>query len=151
MPVFDVLIDGKPYHIEVPDPGASPLEVIVDGQAFLVNVSGVIATAPTGPASVPPPVPAPAALPAPESVPIARPAAPAGANGVHDITAPMPGTILSVDVKVGQAVEPGQVVCVLEAMKMKNPIRATQGGAITEVAVQPGHSVAYGDLLVKLA
>ncbi len=62
----------------------------------------------------------------------------------------MPGTILSVDVKVGQAVEPGQVVCVLEAMKMKNPIRAASTGTVTEIAVQPGQSVAYGDLLVNL-
>ncbi len=63
----------------------------------------------------------------------------------------MPGTILTVDVKVGQTVESGQAVCVLEAMKMKNPIRANQGGVVAEVAAQSGQSVAYGDLLVRLA
>lgn len=154
MPHFDIIIDGKPYHIEVPDPGASPLEVIVDGQSFQVNLgdgSPAREPAPTKPVPAPPPAPAPAVLPAPASVAITRPVAPAGANGGREITAPMPGTILSVDVKVGQAVESGQAVCVLEAMKMKNPIRANLGGVVAEVAVQAGQSVAYGDLLVRLA
>ncbi len=152
MPTFDIVIDGKPYHIQVPDPGASPLEVIVDGQPFQVNL-GDSSRAPTQakPALAPPPAPSPAVLPVPASVQIARPVTPAGANGGHNITAPMPGTILSVDVKVGQAVEPGQAVCILEAMKMKNPIRANQGGVVAEIAVQGGQSVAYGDLLVRLA
>jgi len=63
----------------------------------------------------------------------------------------MPGTILSVAVAAGQAVEVGEVVCVLEAMKMKNPIRATQTGIVAEVMAQPGRTVAYGDLLVRLS
>jgi len=62
----------------------------------------------------------------------------------------MPGTILSVDVQQGQRVEGGQVVCVLEAMKMKNPIRSSRGGTVLEVAVQVGQNVTYGDLLVRL-
>lgn len=152
VPIFDIIVDGKPYHIEVPDPGASPLEVIVDGQSFLVNVGGSSpAPVPAKPVPAPPPAPAPAILPNPKPVAIARPVMPAGANGGHDITAPMPGTILSVHVKAGEAIESGQVVCVLEAMKMKNPIRANQGGTVAEVAVQGGQSVAYGDLLVRLA
>ena len=82
---------------------------------------------------------------------IARPAAPAGANGGHDIVAPMPGTILSVAVKTGEAVESGQIVAVLEAMKMKNPIRASFDGTVSEIAVTPGQAVAYGEVLVRLA
>lgn len=149
MPSFDILVDGKPYHIEIPDPAVSPLEVIVDGQSFLVNLSGgpVPAAVPAQAA----PAPAPAVLPIPAAVAIRRPVAPAGADGGHDITAPMPGVILSLDVRVGQPVEAGQVVCVLEAMKMKNPIRASQSGIVAQTAAQAGQSVAYGDLLVRLA
>lgn len=151
MPKFDITISGKTYHVEVPDPGASPLQVIVDGEAFDVAIAGSQpSTAPAQLAEPPRPAPQPSPLPIPPHIPIARPAAPAGANGGSHITAPMPGTILSVDVKVGQTVEPGQVVCVLEAMKMKNPIRATSTGTVAEIAVQPGQSVAYGDLLVNL-
>jgi biotin carboxyl carrier protein len=86
---------------------------------------------------------------------VARPVAPAGANGMagggHDVVSPMPGTILSVDVKPGAFVEVGQVVCVLEAMKMKNPIRASFAGTVAEVNVNAGQNVAYGDVLVRLA
>lgn len=152
MPSFDITIDGKTYHVEVPDPGASPLHVVVDGQAFAVNIAG------TGPADLsvtlaepPPPAPQPPRLPVPPTIPVARPVTPAGADGGQHITSPMPGTILTVNVKVGQPVESGQVVCVLEAMKMKNPIRANLAGTVAEVAVTPGQTVAYGDLLVKLA
>lgn len=62
----------------------------------------------------------------------------------------MPGTILSVEVKVGQTVETGQVVAVLEAMKMKNPIRAGFEGTVSEIEAAPGQTVAYGDVLVRL-
>ncbi len=83
------------------------------------------------------------ALPVPRSL--------QGLPGGDTHTAPMPGTILTVDVTIGQAVESGQVVCVLEAMKMKNPIRAHAAGTVTEIAVQAGQTVAYGDLLIRLA
>ena len=156
MPKFDITISGKTYHVEVPDPGASPLQVIVDGETFDVAIAGSQSSpAPAQLAEAPRPAPQPAPLRAPSAAPVARPAAPGGANGAANggslIAAPMPGTILTVDVKVGQAVEPGQVVCVLEAMKMKNPIRANVAGAVAEVVAQPGQTVAYGDLLVRLA
>lgn len=150
MPSFDVFIDGKSYHVEVPDPGASPLEVIVDGQPFQVNIAG---SAPSIAKLAEPPQPAPQPTPLPPlpNVPIARPAAAVGNNGGHDVIAPMPGTILSIAVKAGQIVEAGHVVCVLEAMKMKNPIRVNVAGVIAEILVQPGQTVAYGELLIKLA
>jgi pyruvate carboxylase subunit B len=93
----------------------------------------------------------PGLLPPPAPVTPARPAVPAGADSGSDIVAPMPGTILAMDVQVGQAVEAGQQVCILEAMKMKNPIRATHAGVVAEVAVQAGQTVAYGARLVRLA
>jgi len=63
----------------------------------------------------------------------------------------MPGTLLSIDVKVGDAIESGQVVCVLEAMKMKNPIRANFAGTVSEIVASAGNTVAYGEVLVRLA
>lgn len=152
MPSFDIIIQGKSYRVDIPNPGAMPLQVIVDGQPFDVTVAGTeITAAPTAPlAQPPPPAPQPTPLPPLPQVAALRPASP-GASGGHQVNAPMPGTILTVDVKVGQAVESGQVVCVLEAMKMKNPIRAHAAGTVTEIAVQAGQTVAYGDLLIRLA
>jgi biotin carboxyl carrier protein len=63
----------------------------------------------------------------------------------------MPGTILSVEVKEGQQVEVGQVLCVLEAMKMKNPLRATRAGTITEICIAAGMTVPYGEVLIRTA
>lgn len=74
----------------------------------------------------------------------------ATAFGSNKVTAPMPGTILDVKVTVGQAVKKGDVVCVLEAMKMENDIPAPCDGVITSVNVQKGASVATSDVLVSL-
>jgi acetyl-CoA/propionyl-CoA carboxylase biotin carboxyl carrier protein len=64
------------------------------------------------------------------------------------ITAPIPGDILEVKVKPGDSVEPGDLVCVLEAMKMKNMIRSNRTGVIESVYVSTGQSVDYGAVLV---
>ena len=69
------------------------------------------------------------------------------ANGVK---APMPGTILDVKVSVGQAVKKGDVICVLEAMKMENDIPAPNDGIVKSINVQKGASVNAGDTLVSL-
>lgn len=85
---------------------------------------------------------APAATPAP-----AAPAAPAGGE---KITAPMPGTILAVNVANGSAVKKGDVLMILEAMKMENEIMAPCDGAVTSVAVTKGASVESGTLLCTI-
>jgi glutaconyl-CoA/methylmalonyl-CoA decarboxylase subunit gamma len=146
MPNFDVTIGGRTYHVDVPDPGATPLQVIVDGQAFEVEIAGTEAWVAPQAVLVPTSVPlsAPRRMPAPQ-------AAPSTGAQVEEISAPMPGTILSLEVQPGQQVEPGQVVCVLEAMKMKNPIRAAHRGIVVQTAVRVGQNVSHGDLLVKLS
>lgn len=85
---------------------------------------------------------APAAAPAP-----AAPAAPAGGE---KITAPMPGTILAVNVTSGSAVKKGDVLMILEAMKMENEIMAPCDGTVTSVAVTKGASVESGTLLCTI-
>ena len=152
MPAFSVSIEGKVYHVEIPDPGASPLQVIVDGQSFQVGILGteVVAT-PAKLAPPPPPAAQPTPLPQPARVEVMRPPVTAGMDAGDVIVAPMPGTVLSVPVKEGQQVEVGQVLCVLEAMKMKNPIRATHPGTISEICVEVGRTVPYGEVLIRLA
>jgi biotin carboxyl carrier protein len=151
VPTFSVSIQGKTYQVEIPDPGAMPLQVVVDGEAFEVGIIGTeISTEVLPVAEGPLPVAQPLPLPAPPRVNVARPAVPAGGDTGGNIIAPMPGTILSLAVSIGQHVDAGQVACVLEAMKMKNPIRATHAGTVIEIAVRAGQTVAYGDLLVRL-
>jgi biotin carboxyl carrier protein len=151
MPTFDVTIQDKTYHVEIPDPGATPLRVVVDGESFDVGIIGTEIVAESTPlADAPRPALQPSPLPPLPRLSVARPIVPSAAHTGGDIVAPMPGTILSVAVTLGEQIEAGHVVCVLEAMKMKNPIRATHSGAVTEIAVQVGQAVAHGELLVRL-
>jgi glutaconyl-CoA/methylmalonyl-CoA decarboxylase subunit gamma len=73
-----------------------------------------------------------------------------GSKGSIVIESPMPGTILKVNVKVGDSVKRAQVLCILEAMKMENEICAPQDGVIASVNVSAGESVESGTLLVSL-
>ena len=103
--------------------------------------------------STPAPVAAPAPVSAPTPAPKAAPAAPKAspsASGAVKVTSPMPGTILNVKVSVGQQVKKGDVIFVLEAMKMENDIPAPQDGVVASVNVQKGASVNAGDVLASL-
>lgn len=66
------------------------------------------------------------------------------------VAAPMPGTIIKLNVQIGEAVKAGQVLCVLEAMKMENEIVAPEDGTVSEVSVSKGAAVEAGDSLVRL-
>ncbi|MGI6264670.1 MAG: biotin/lipoyl-containing protein [Acutalibacteraceae bacterium] len=92
------------------------------------------------------------AVSAAPAAPAAAPAAPAApAAGGTTITAPMPGTILAVNVQNGQAVKKGDVLMVLEAMKMENEIMAPADGTVTDVRVTKGAAVESGSVLCALA
>jgi len=129
---FRVLVNGMPYEVEVEE------------------------ASPAGAGQVPSVAPAPALAAAPVAAPAARPQAPAprpaprGAGGPGNVTAPLPGVILDIRVSPGDQVEAGQVVAVLEAMKMENDIAAPVAGSVKEVRVTKGQAVALGEVLVVI-
>ena len=98
-------------------------------------------------------MPAAPAAAAPVAVPVAAPVAPAApaVTGTGEaVTAPMPGTILKVNVTQGQTVKEGDVLCILEAMKMENEIMAPKDGTVTQVVTAKGSSVDTGAVLVVI-
>lgn len=128
--------------------------VTVNGLVYEVEVEEVGGAAPVAaPVAAPAPAAAPAAAPkaaAPAAPKAAAPAA-TGKAGSVAIKAPMPGTILKVNVKVGDSVKKGDVVCVLEAMKMENDICAPEDGVVSSVEVSQGASVATDAVVITLS
>jgi glutaconyl-CoA decarboxylase len=129
---YKVTLNGRTYEIEVEA-----------GKAMLLSEYEAVApAAPAAPAAAPAAVPA-AAAPAPA-------AAPAVTGSGEAVSAPMPGNILKVNVNVGDAVKSGQVLVVLEAMKMENEIMAPKDGTVTQVLVSKGSTVDTGAPLVVI-
>ena len=131
MRTFQVKVNGVSYQVEVEE-----------------TAGGFMPSPQAAPAAAAPvPVAAPAA-PAPAAVPAAPVAAPVA--GGEKINSPMPGTILDVRVSAGQSVKKGQVLCILEAMKMENEIISPRDGAVAQVVANKGASVNAGDPLMVL-
>lgn len=122
--------------------------ITVNGKTYEVDVEEVGGVA-SAPVAAPAPAPASAPAPAPKAAPAAAPKA-TGTAGATKVTSPMPGTIVSVKVNVGDTVTSGTLVAVLEAMKMENEIFAGADGVIASVNVNSGDSVNTGDVLVSL-
>lgn len=118
-------------------------KITVNGQVYNVDVEEIGASAPVAAAPV---------AAAPKAAPAAAPAAaPVVAGAGESVKAPMPGTILDVKVTVGQKVNAGDPLAVLEAMKMENEIPAPKAGTVAQVVVSKGASVNAGDVLVVIA
>lgn len=126
---FIINVNGTSYEVEVEEVGSVP-------------------SAAPAPAAAPAPVVSAAPAPAPAPAAALAPAAPPA--GSETVTAPMPGTIVSVKVSVGQSVDAGDVLCILEAMKMENEIVAPKAGKVVAVSTSSGASVNTGDALVSL-
>ena len=127
--VYKITLKGRTYEVEVEQ-----------GKAMLLSEYEAIV-----------PTAAPAAAPVSEAAPAAAPAAPAAVTGAGEaVNAPMPGTILKVNVQNGQAVKEGDVLCILEAMKMENEIMAPKSGTVTQVVVSKGSKVDTGAPLVVI-
>lgn len=90
-----------------------------------------------------------AQIQAPAAAKLAAPAPVASGEG-YELKAPMAGTILDVKVKVGQTVNSGDVVCILEAMKLENEVVADKGGVVKSINVSKGDAVENGKLLVVI-
>ena len=123
---FNITVNGNSYDVAVEEVGAS--------------------------ASAPVATPAPAAKPAAaSSAPAAKPAAkPVAATAGTKVVSPMPGTIVNVNVAVGDTLKEGQVVMILEAMKMENDIVAACDGTVGSIAVKKGDTVESNDLLMTI-
>ena len=128
---YKVTLNGRTYEVEVEH-----------GKAILLDEYEAIAPAPVAAAPV-------AAAPA-AAAPAAAPAAPVVTGAGEAVNAPMPGNILKVNVNVGDAVKEGQVLVVLEAMKMENEIMAPKAGTVTQVLVSKGSTVDTGAPLVVI-
>ena len=124
----------KNYRVTV---NGIPYDVVVE------EIGEVASSAPAAPA-------APVAPAAPAAAPKAPAAAPKGNAGATAIKAPMPGTLIKVNVKAGDAVKKGDVLCVLEAMKMENDILAPADGVVATVEAAQGASVTTDAVLVTL-
>lgn len=130
---YKVTLNGRTFEVEVEA-----------GKAMLLDEYEAIVPAAA-------PVAAPAAAPAPVAAPAAAPAPAAAAPVAGDaVTAPMPGNILKVNVTPGQAVKEGDVLVVLEAMKMENEILAPKACTVKQVLVSKGSTVDTGATLVVL-
>ena len=145
---YEYKVQGVDYTVEIEDVEGNVAKVNVNGIPFEVEMKQPIKAAP----KVKKVEPVKVAAPAP-AAPVAAPAAPAvsaAAGAGAKVTAPLPGTITDVKVAVGQAVNAGDVVVVLEAMKMQNNIEAENSGTVTSVMVNKGDTVMEGTVLVTI-
>lgn len=141
MKAYKFKINGKEYNVAVNGIEGKNADVTVNGVNYQVELENEVPAAAPAPAAA---APAPAA----EAAPAPKAAAPAGGKKVGS---PLPGVIISVDVKEGQAVKRGQKVAVIEAMKMENEILAECDGTVSAVHVSKGDSVLEGDDIVTIA
>ena len=132
-----ITVNGVAYNVQVEETNAP---AYVPAQA---PAPAPVAPAPV--AAAPAPAPAPAA--APEAAPAAKAAAPSA--GANVLKAPMPGNIMSIAVSAGQSIQKGQVILILEAMKMENEIIAPADAVVAGVHVNKGDMVNPGDPLVS--
>ena len=136
-------INGKHYEATITEVEHNVAEVELNGKKYTIDVERSEAVAiPT----IATPKPAAAAAPV-----AAAPAAPKAVAGANSVVAPLPGSVVSISVKAGDAVKAGQQLAVIEAMKMENEILAPADGTVKAVHVSAGQAVQQGDALIELA
>jgi pyruvate carboxylase subunit B len=140
---FNVFVDGEYFEVGVEDLSGGPVITSI------AQVAPQTAPVAPRPAVVPPP-PRPAAAPAPAAQPAAPPKAAAAPAAGTVIEAPMPGMIIRFEVEEGASVKEGDVVLVLEAMKMENSITSPVSGTVKQIGFKGGDTVQKGDVLVVI-
>jgi biotin carboxyl carrier protein len=135
----NVKIDDQTYQVDIQDINKRPIVAVVDGETFEIQPETELASASSTSASPIETKPAPVKLTA---------AAPQ-TNAGKGLLSPLPGTVTEIFVLPGAQVEAGQPVCVIEAMKMKNTIRADRTGIVANVLISPGQSVKHKQTLVE--
>ena len=148
---YKVTLNGKNYEIEV-ERGEAILLDVFEASAAPMAVPTVAAAAPAA-VTAAPTAPAPAAPAAPAPAAPATPAAPAAPvlAGGEALKSPMPGSVVTIKAAVGQQVKKGDVLLILEAMKMENEIAAPRDATIVQVVVKQGATVNTGDPLLILS
>jgi biotin carboxyl carrier protein len=136
---YKVSIEGQTFEVEIEDVNARPIVAVVDGERFEVSPENGHAAHSNG-------TPGPARTAAARSAP--RPAEP-GVSSAAAVRAPIPGVVVGVSVEPGAKVERGRELLVIEAMKMKNSVRATRAGTVKVVHVGVGQQVKQRDLLLE--
>ncbi|MDR1652365.1 MAG: biotin/lipoyl-binding protein [Prevotellaceae bacterium] len=145
MSTFKFKVEGKPYQVDVLLAEGNILELDVNGKKYSVELEEAVAPAP---------VAKPAAAPVASAAPVAAapaPAAPAATGGTATtVKSPLPGSIVKIIATEGTAVKEGDVLLVMESMKMENNIAAEQAGTIRKVHVVQGQAVMQDDPLVDI-
>ena len=152
MSKYQYKVQGVDYEVEIEEVEGNIAKVNVNGIPFEVELQKPINAAKHPQLSkpkveAPKPVAAAPVAAAPAAAP-AQPAAPAGAGS--PVKAPLPGTVIDIKVQQGQQVNVGDVVLVLEAMKMQNNIEAEYAGTVTSITVKPGETVMEGAVLMTI-
>ena len=150
MKKYSLKINGNQYEVKIDDINeASTLaHVTVNGTKYDVEIEGGKATGAKKPAVAP--APQATGLSVTPKTPIAsKPVAAPAATGAK-VTCPLPGTVISINVKEGDTVAAGQTLLVLEAMKMENNIDAERGGVVKQILVAAGATVMEGDTLIVI-
>ena len=145
MKEYKYKINGNSYTVAVGDVDGTQVHVEVNGTPYKVELPEKTAAA-TKVAAAPKPAAAPRKA---DGEKVVQKAAPAPSGG-YQIKAPLPGTVLSVAVKVGDTVKAADTVLVLEAMKMENAIHAGRDGKVAAINVNPGDAVPDGGVLITL-
>jgi pyruvate carboxylase subunit B len=150
---FKLNVNGNWYEIEIKDLDQSPISVLVNGKPYEVELgSETPSTEAVRRVGAEPEImvsePEPAAGTPSPGQPVSGSRGAAAAAG--EVIAPMPGKILAVHVGVGDRVQPQDVLCTLEAMKMKNEIMSPAAGVVKEIGVIEGQDVMYGDVLLVI-
>ena len=139
MKEFKYTIDGKEYKVQIEGVEGNIASVNVNGEAYKVEMEQE-----AEPEKKKVVLGQPAAASNTETTPVAN------VNAANAVKAPLPGTITSIEVAVGQEVKAGDTVVVLEAMKMQNNIEAEKDGKVTAICVKPGQAVLEEDALVVI-